>query len=103
MSGVIILLDNVGSLSGVDITGEFKIWFGGPGQFWVWGDLAGGQVDLHAALDENAPAIICGSTIIGTSPTSAAVFTFDLNHGTKIRAVVTLTTGTSSGIFVKAN
>ena len=103
MSGVLVLLDNAGDSAGEDITGEWMTWNGGPGDFWVWGDLGGGQVDLHAALDESAPVIVCGTTIEDTSDTSAGLVKFNLNHGTKIRAVVTLTTGVSSGIFAKGN
>lgn len=103
MSGLTVLLNNRGSISGVNITGDWTTWSGGPGDFWVWGDLGGGQVDLHAALDESAPVIVCGTTIRETSDTSAAVVKFNFNHGTRIRAVVTLTTGTSSGIFAKVN
>ncbi len=103
MSGVSNLLTNAGAASGVDITGDWQTWNGGPGDFWVWGDLGGGQIDLHAALNESAPVIVCGSTITGTTDTSAAVTKFNFNHGTRIRAVVTVTTGASSGIYAKVN
>ena len=103
MTGLSELLTNAGAGAGVDITGDWKTWNGGPGDFWVWGDLSGGQVNLHACLDENAPLVVCSTTIRSTSPTSSAVVKFDFNHGTKIRAVVTGTTGTSSGIYAKVN
>ena len=103
MGGVVKLLTNVGADSGIDIIGDFQTWHGGPGDFWVWGDLGGGQIDLHAALDENAPAIASGTTITETTPISAGVAKFNLSHGTKIRAVVTSTSATSSGMFAKVN
>ena len=80
MSGLVVLLNNAGANSGVDVIGEWKTWNGGPGDFWVWGDLGGGQIDLHAALDESAPVIVCKTTIEDTSPTSAAVTKFNFNH-----------------------
>ncbi len=103
MSGLNELLTNAGAGSGVDIEGDWQTWDGGPGDFWVWGDLGGGQIDLHAALDEDAPLIVCDTDITTATPTRSAVVKFNFNHGTRIRAVVTLTTGVSSGIYAKVN
>ena len=105
MTGLKNLLTNAGDVSGQNIIGEWTTWEGGPGDFWVWGDLGGGQVDLHAALNEAAPLVVCGTTVkdVDVSTTQSAVTKFNFNHGTRIRAVVTLTTATSSGIFVKVN
>jgi len=103
MSGLSELLINVGASAAVDITGEWKTWEGGPGDFWVWGNLGGGQVDLHACLDEAVHLIVCSTTISAVTTTSSAVVKFNFNHGTRIRAVVTGTTGASSGIYAKVN
>lgn len=105
MTGLNELLTNAGDDAGEDIEGEWQTWNGGPGDFWVWGDLGGGQVDLHAALDENTPLVVCGTTVkdVNVSTTQSAVTKFNFNHGTRIRAVVTLTTATSSEIYVKVN
>ena len=103
MSGVTDLLINSGAGSGIDIIGEWKTWFGGPGDFWVWGDLGGGIIHLEAALLESAPLSVCGTSIDTITTTKSAVTKFYFNHGTKIRAVVTGTTSQSSGIYAKVN
>ncbi len=103
MSGVTDLLTNAGAGSGIDITGEWQTWFGGPGDFWAWGDLGGGTIYLEAALLESAPLSVCGTSITTITPTSSAVTKFYFNHGTRIRAVVTGTTSTSSGIYARVN
>lgn len=103
MTALVELLVNRGEDSGVDITGDWKAWDGGPGDIWVWGNLGGGQVDLHAAIDESAPVVVCGTTSSGTSPTSSSVTKFNFKQSTKIRAVLTGSTSPSSGIYVKVN
>ena len=85
------LLENAGAGAGVNITGDWQIFYGGEADFWVWGDLGGGKVHLEAALDESAPCFICGTSITETSPTSAGIAKFNLAPSTKIRAATTLT------------
>lgn len=103
MAGVDILLNNASAAAGVDITGEWITWSGGPGDFWVWGDLGGGEIHLEAALDKSAPLEVCLTRFINITTIASGVSRFDFNHGTSIRAVVAGTTGTSSGIFAKVN
>lgn len=102
-SGVLVLLDNVGAASGIDITGDWFTWNGGPGDFWVWGDLGGGIITLSASLLESAPLTVCGTSFTEITPIASGSAKFNFNHGTRIRAVVTGTISTSSGIFAKVN
>jgi hypothetical protein len=97
------LLTNAGADTGVDIIGDWQNHFGGEADFWVWGDLGGGKVHLEGALDIIAPAIVCGSDISDTSPTSAGVVKFFFGSNTKIRAVLTGSTSPSSGVFARIN
>lgn len=99
MAGVIVLLNNVGADAGVDITGEWFTWFGGPGDMWVWGDFGGGTIHLEAALEPDE-FVTC---VTGTEMNIEGVVKFNFNHGTQIRAVLTDTTGTSSEVTVKVN
>ena len=103
MAGLLNLLNNQGAASGTDITGDWFTWTGGPGDFWVWGNLGGGTISLQAAIDTTAPVTICGTETTAVTTTSSAVDVFHLNHGTQIRAVLTGTTSTSSGVYVKVN
>ena len=96
MSGIVNLLINRGSASGVNIVGDFQTWTGGPGDFIVWGTFAGGTIELQ--LSPNGTIII---PISGTQFQQKAVARFSLNHGFKIRAILTGTTGASSGIFAQ--
>lgn len=97
MSGVVKLLTNAGSSSGVDITGQFVPWFGGPGDFVVWGDLGGGTIHLDLTPNDG-DNVIC---ITGSQLNVNGVIRFNLNHGFKIRAVLEGTTATSSGVFAE--
>lgn len=101
--GLIVLLNNAGADSGVDITGDWQTWEGGPGDLWVWGDLGGGTLELQAAILESAPLSVCGTQITAVTTTSSAVAVFHFNHGTRIRAILTGTTSASSGVFAKVN
>ena len=97
MSGTTKLLTNAGAASGVDITGDFKTWFGGPGDFVVWGNFGGGTIHLELTPN-NGVNIIC---ITGTQLNVNGVIRFNLNHGFRIRAVLEDTTSTSSGVFAE--
>ena len=103
MAGVDVLLNNVGATAGVDIIGEWTTWLGGPGQFWVWGNLGGGEVHLEAALDISAVCCIEGTFISDATMTVASLTTFNLNHGTRIRAVLNKTLMDSDSVMVRAN
>lgn len=103
MSGLSVLLNNVGADTGVDITGDWVTWNGGPGDFWAWGDLGGGTIRMEAALLESAPVTICGMSLTDITTVISGVIRFDFNHGTRIRAVVSGTTSPSSGIYAKVN
>lgn len=103
MSGVVNLLTNEGAALGVDVVGDWQTWFGGPGDFWVWGDLGGGTVELEATLDGTAFTCINGTSTTATSSIAAGITKFYLNHGTKIRAALRNTTSTSSGVYAKVN
>lgn len=97
MTGVVKLLTNRGSASGVDIVGDFTTWFGGPGDFIVWGDFGGGTIELQLTPNDGGIVI----PISGTQFTANGVARFSLNHGIKIRAVLTGTSSTSSGVFAE--
>lgn len=108
MTGIVNLLTNASGNAGVDIVGEWKTWYGGPGDFWVSGDLGGGTVHLEATLSDvtSSPiAINCvdGTFIVDTSPTVASITKFLLGHGTKIRAVLEETKSNSSGVMIVVN
>lgn len=103
MTGIVVLLNNAGADSGVDIIGEWKTWFGGPGDFWVWGDLGGGVIELQASINETAPVSVCDTQVTAITPTASGLTVFHLKHGTRLRAVVTGATSPSSGIFAKVN
>ena len=104
MSALLELFIDVGGAGGEDIIGDWKAWDGGPGDVWIWGDLGGGQIDLHAAIDEVAPVVVCEtSASTGVTKTSSAVTKFNFKQSTKIRAVLTGSTRKSSGIYVKVN
>lgn len=99
MTGVLVLLDNAGAASGIDITGEWMTWDGGPGDMWVWGNLGGGTIHLEASISTD-DFQVC---VTGTQLTLTGVAKFNFNHGTRIRAVLDSTTAISSGVFVKVN
>lgn len=97
MTGVIKLFTNVGDAAGDDITGEFQTWFGGPGDFIVYGNFGGGTIQLELTPN-NGVITIC---ITGTKLRHKGVVRFNLNHGFKIRAILRNTTSASSGIFAE--
>jgi hypothetical protein len=103
VSGLTNLLTNVGADLGVDIVGEWFTWDGGPGDLWVWGNLGGGVVVIQATIDESVPCEICGTRVSNTSTTSSAVVRFDLNHGTRIRAILKNTILVSTGVYARVN
>lgn len=103
MASIPKLLDNVSTTAGVDITGDWVIWFGGPGDFWVRGDLGGGTVYLEAGFSGSASTRVCDVAISGTSATQAGVTKFNFNHGTKIRAVLADVAHTATGVFCEVN
>lgn len=103
MAGIINLLTNAGNSAGQNIISEWHTWYGGAGQLWVSGDIGGGTVHLEATLDEVAVNCVEGTFIVEASTAIASIVTFNLNHGTKIRAVLEETTSDSSGVNVRVN
>ena len=103
MTGVSKLLTNISTGVGTDITGEWQTWNGGPGDFWVWGNLGGGTVVLEAALLESASLCVCGTEITDTGVLKAGVGKFNFNHGTRIRATLINTTYPASGVYAEVN
>ena len=101
--GTLDLLRDAGADTGVNITGEWMLWPGGPGDFWAWGNLGGGRCYLEAALLETAFLEVCGTSITNVTTVVSAVTKFNFNHGTRIRAIVTGTTSPSSGVFAIVN
>jgi len=101
------LIENLSSDAGTDIIGDWKLHYGGEGDFWVWGNLGGGTVYLQATLDESLSplpiATICGCESSDASTTVANVSKFYLASETKIRAVLLNTTSSSSGVNVRIN
>lgn len=103
MAGVDVLLNNISANAGIDTAGEWITWLGGPGDFWVWGNLGGGKVHLEAALHTTAPVEVCNTSITGTTNTSSGVTKFNFNHGTRIRAVLSDAPSAASGVYAKVN
>ncbi len=97
MTGIVKLFTDVGAAAGIDITGEFRTWFGGPGDFIVYGNFGGGTIQLELTPNDGG-IVIC---ITGTKLRNKGVVRFHLNHGFKIRAILRNTTSASSGIFAE--
>lgn len=86
--GTVDLLVNAGAGSGVDITGEWMTWFGGPGDFWVWGELAGGGCYLEAAFaykEDDFSFTVNGESVVtdvlGSVPTGMTTFSIGYAGG----------------------
>lgn len=93
------LLTNVGAASGVDITGDFQTWNGGPGDFTIRaegaGSLGGGVVELQATANDGNNVICIAELDV------EGVLRFNLNHGWRLRGVLAETTSESSGVFAE--
>lgn len=97
------LLEDESGNAHQDIVGEWQVHYGGRGDFWVWGNLGGGEVHLEAAIVESAPCEICNTSIKDTSDTKSGVVKFYLAPATKIRAVLTGATSPTSNVFARVN
>jgi len=98
MTGIVVLLDNAGEASGVDVVGDFETWHGGFGDLWVSGDFGGGMFRMEATLNDGF--VTC---VTGTQTSIPGVTKFNFNHGTKIRGIVSDTASPSSGVNAKVN
>lgn len=81
------LIENGSASVNAGIVGDWQIFYGGYADFWVWGDLGGGTAYLEAAIDTQAPCIVCGTEITEVNSQKSAVAHFNFNSGTKVRAI----------------